>query len=311
MFAARKQKKLEDERQEILDNIRYELWDFELMAQRAHAAGETPNADILNAATARFAEFEQQAANAKNIDEFDDLIEKAEMQGTLRAYICPTKEIVNEGNLAIDVLSEWGVPKTTVDELRKTLGQQLLAPDTARGALRTIFAENNSWNDYTEDYEEAMKKYTLWLVVVTAVLLLLAGLGFYFRLKVFPLIFLLVLFCAGAAGSCVSVIRKMPLLDVSLSNELDAYGRRISSRVATGTVASLVGTALLGWGVLPIAIQGQTFADVMSACAAQDTSSCTITKALILLAIPILFGFSERTLTSFEQKVLGGDAGKA
>lgn len=139
MFAARKQKKLENERQEVLDNIHYEQWDFELMAQRAHAAGETPNADILNAASARFAELEQQAANAKKIDEFDDLIEKAEMQGTLRAYICPTKEIANEGNLAIDLLAEWGVPKSSVDELRNTVGQQLTAPDTARGALRAIF----------------------------------------------------------------------------------------------------------------------------------------------------------------------------
>lgn len=156
-----------------------------------------------------------------------------------------------------------------------------------------------------------MEKYTRWLVVVTAALLLFAGVGFYFRLKAFPLIFLLPLLFAGATGSCVSVMRKMPLFDVSLSNELDAYGRRILSRIATGTVASLVGCALLGWGVLPIAIQGETFADVMSACTAQDASSCTITKALILLAVPILFGFSERTLMSFEQKVLGGDAEKA
>jgi len=68
---------------------------------------------------------------------------------------------------------------------------------------------------------------------------------------------------------------------------------------------------LFGWGVLPISLQGQTFSDVVTACTAQDASSCTITKALILLAIAILFGFSERTLTSLEQKVLGGDPGKS
>ena len=99
MFVARKRKKLEKERQRVLDNISYERWDFELMAQRAQAAGETPNADILKAALARFSEFEQQATAAKNIDDFDDLIEKAEMQGTLRAYICPMKEVVDEGNV--------------------------------------------------------------------------------------------------------------------------------------------------------------------------------------------------------------------
>jgi|SRR5208282_1011648 len=41
-----------------------------------------------------------------------------------------------------------------------------------------------------------------------------------------------------------------------------------------------------------------------------DTASCTIIKTLIIVAVGILFGFSERTLTSLEQKVLGGDSGK-
>jgi hypothetical protein len=183
--------------------------------------------------------------------------------------------------------------------------------DTARGALRAIFAENNSWANYTDDYEDSMSKYTLWLVGATSILLVAVGVLFHFRLKWFRSLFFVVLLFAGAAGSCVSVMRKMPLFDVSLSAELDAYGRRIWSRVATGTVASLVGCALFGWGVLPISLQGQTFSDVVTACTAQDASSCTITKALILLAIAILFGFSERTLTSLEQKVLGGDPGKS
>jgi hypothetical protein len=310
MFEARAIKKLEKERQRVLDNISYERWQFELMAQRAKAAGEAPNADLINAALARFSEFEQQARDAKNIDEFDDLIEKAENQGTLRAYICPAKEVLNEGCLAIDVMMEWSIPKNTVDGLRSTLGQQLKNGDTARGALRSIFAENNSWSDYTDDYEDSMTKYTLWLVGATIALLISVGALFHYRLKCFPFLFLILLLSAGAVGSCVSVMRKMPLLDISLSAELQAYGRRIWSRVATGTVASLVGCALLGWGVLPISLQGQTFSDVMAACTAQDASSCTITKTLIFLAVAILLGFSERTLTSLEQKVFGADSEK-
>lgn len=74
---------------------------------------------------------------------------------------------------------------------------------------------------------------------------------------------LLGLLCAGAAGSFVSVMAKMPALDVTLSGELEAYGRRILSRIGIGIVASLIGCALLA--VLPISIQNQSFADALSA----------------------------------------------
>jgi hypothetical protein len=313
MLDARRLRKLNKERQDVLDNISYERWQFQLMAQRAQAAGEPTDAAFIDTGNERFDELERQAIDAKTIDDFDHLIEKAEEQGTLRAYICPTKEVVDEGTGAIDVMAEWSVPKTIIEGLRNSLGQKLKDSDAAvaRGALRAVFQENNSWATYTNDYEEEMKKHTLHLVGATVALLILASVGFYFRLKLFPVIVVGVLLCAGAAGSCVSVMRKMPLFDVGLSGELDAYGRRIWSRVATGTVASVVGCALLSWGVLPISLQGQTFSDVVGACAAQDAAGCTFTRVLIFLAVAILFGFSERTLTSLEQRVLGGDSEKA
>lgn len=94
------------------------------------------------------------------------------------------------------------------------------------------------------------------------------------------------------------------MLDVALSScELDAYSRRILIRVATGTVASLVGCAL--FAVLMVSIQNLGFADMATACTSQDAGQCTIVKQLVLLALPILLGFSERTLTSVERKVLG------
>jgi hypothetical protein len=307
MFGQDKSKKLENDRQDVVEHIRYERRQFDLMVQRALAAGEPPNQALIDAANERFATLEQQAKDAKTDDEFDDLKEQAEGEGTLKAYICPAKEIVNEGSLAIDVMAEWGIPKTKIETLRSLVDQKLKAADTtsARGALRAIFAEENSWATYTDDYEDAMRKHTIWLVIATAVLLTLTTVGIYYRLKASSMIFVVVLVCAGAAGSCVSVITRMPLLDVSLSGELNAYGRRILSRVATGTVASLVGCALLSWGVLPLAIQGQTFSDVVSSCTAPDATSCTIPRILIFLAVAILFGFSERTLTSAEKSLLG------
>jgi hypothetical protein len=97
---------------------------------------------------------------------------------------------------------------------------------------------------------------------------------------------------------------KMPALDVSLSGELNAYGRRILSRIGIDAVASLIGCALLGWGLFPISIQNQTFAADLEACTTSG-ATCTGVITLVLLGIPMLFGFSERALTSFEQRFFG------
>jgi hypothetical protein len=69
---------------------------------------------------------------------------------------------------------------------------------------------------------------------------------------------------------------KMPMLDVSLSGELEAYGRRILSRIGVGVIGSLIGCALLAWGLFPISIQNQTFADVLNACTAFPMTSCIV-----------------------------------
>jgi hypothetical protein len=112
----------------------------------------------------------------------------------------------------------------------------------------------------------------------------------------FPSMVLFALLLAGVAGSCVSIMAKMPMLEVSLSGELEAYQRRILSRVGAGVVASLIGCAMLGWGVLPISIQNQTFADVVNACTASPLTSCTGLKALILLGVPMLLVSNDLTL---------------
>jgi hypothetical protein len=106
----------------------------------------------------------------------------------------------------------------------------------------------------------------------------------------------------------VSVLTKMPLLEVGLSGELESYKRRILCRIGAGVLGSLIGCGLLGWGFISIAIHGQTFAEVLGACSTSLFTSCSPINTLILLAVFSLFGFSERALTSFEQKVFGNSA---
>jgi hypothetical protein len=300
-------KKLEKWRRDTLSSIRAERVTFETMLQRARRAGDTPDETFLKSVQGHLTEIEQRAEKETDLNELDNLVEEAEKQGQLRAYICPRAEICDEGTLVIDLIEEWNVPKTVIAKLRDSLGQKLRRADveleSARSALRALFEESDSWASYTNEYEDSMKSYTRWLFGATIVLPILAILAFHW-----PLTFLGGLLCAGAAGSCASVMAKMPLLDVSLSGELEAYSRRIFSRIGVGVIASLIGCALLGWGLLPVSIQNQTFAGLLNACTGFPSISCTHLKTLILLGVPMLFGFSERALTSFEQKVFGNPA---
>jgi hypothetical protein len=267
-------KKLEKQRHETLSAICGERLGVEEMLQRARITGASPDVAFVDEILKRLEEIKQKTGEETNIEELESLIEDAEQQGQLRAYICPRAEIRNEGVLAIGVMEEWNVPRAVIDKLRGSLGEEVKNADkdeaTARSALRAIFEEQDSWRRYTNEYEDEMRR-VMWrwlfcpfiglLVVAIAITLL------------WPLRFPVGLLLAGAAGSCASVMAKMPVLDVSLSAELESYVRRILSRVAVGVSASLIGCGLLGWGLISFSIQGYTFADVVNACSTSPRSS--------------------------------------
>ena len=296
--------RLENRRIKALSEITGERLAVELMAQRPRSADDTIDAALLDKVLKRITEIEASAKQAAHIDDLEDLSDDAELQGQFRAYLCPVIEIDHEAELVFGLLDEWRVPEKVIKNLRDLLGKKLKNPDdpqAARSALRTLFEESDSWADYTDDYEDTMLRYTWWLFGATIILLLLAVFAFRFAFWFSPLLFFGLL-CAGAVGSCVSVMAKMPALNIALSAELDAYGRRVLTRIGIGVVASLIGCAGLAW--FPISIQNQTFADALNACVTSP-ATCTGVKGLLLLGVPMLLGFSERTLTSFEHRVFG------
>jgi hypothetical protein len=302
IFGRWKRRKVRKRRSEVLSTIGIERSVFEAMKLRAERAGDTTDRAFVTEIFNQFDEIADRAVKATTVDELDDLVAAAERKGQFRAYLCPAIEVVDEGNMTINLMEEWNVPRVVTDTLRRSLGEKLKDKDikTARGALRALFDERDSWAAYTDEYEDAMQSYA-WKLLGAILILSTAAVVLYHWARWFPLGLLL----AGAAGSCASVISKLPVLDVSLSGELDAYSRRILSRIGTGTVASLVGCGLLAWGLLPVSIQNLTFSDIINACTGTCGEPCTVGKTMILLAVPMLFGFSERTLTSFERTVLG------
>lgn len=313
MFDQGKRKKIEGRRRDIQSAIRGERLAFESMVQRAEIAAEPLFDPFLASVRQRLEQLVADVSRETDLDELDSLEEDAERQGQLRAYICPRAEIRDEGVLAIDLMAEWNVPKAVIVNLRGSLGPALKKADkdleAARGALRAIFEEQDSWRRYTSDYEDEMLRFTRWwLSVPTMILIVMAVLA----LRYFPLIipFAVPILFAGAAGSCVSIMAKMPVLDVSPSGELESYERRILARIGVGIIGSMIGCGFLGWGLISISIHGQTYGEILNACSTAPLDSCSGLNTLIILSIPILFGFSERALISFERKVFGPNGPK-
>jgi len=301
-----KKSKLDKRREKTLAAIREQRSLIEAMAQRPRPPEDTFDLKFLEERLQHLSEIEKSAGQATHTDHLDDLISFAEQQGQLRAYICPATEIEREAVLVIDLLEEWAVPKTVIRKLFKLHVEPLKKQvetklQDAQATLRSLFQEKDSWAEYTEDYEDTMLFHTRRLFAATIILLFLAIGCLCYAFCWAPLLILGLLF-SGAVGSCVSVLAKMPLFDVRLSAELEAYGRRILVRTAVGVCASLIGCALLGWGVLPVSLQNQTFTDAMNSSLAAPAVGI---KTLILLGVPMLLGFSERALASFEQRVFG------
>lgn len=291
--------RLEKRRVEALSEITGERLQIELMAQRPRAVGDVLDNVRLQNVLTRLTEIEETAKQAVHEDQLDDLTDDADTQGLFIAYFCPANEIRIEGHLAIELMEWWGVPKSETNKLRELLVEQLERAD--RSALYALFQERNAWEEYRDDYEDEMRSYAWWLFGAIMILTPVAVIAFHFAARFAPLL-VAGLLLAGTAGSCVSVIAKLPALEVSFSEKLDSYRRRILSRISVGAIASLIGCGLLGWGIIPISVQGQTFADVLKDCSNPCSAALRI---LILMAVAMLFGFSERALTSFEQSVFG------
>jgi hypothetical protein len=307
---ARQTRKLEIARTKALSSITGDRMRVVLMAQRPRNedAKDTLDNALLKTVLDRLTEIESKAKNAATEEELNDLLEDGELQGLFAAYFCPINEIHDEGILAIDTIEGWGIPKSSPNRLRDLFSDKLKNasndPHSARGALHSIYAEMDAWGDFIDEYEDTMDRYMRWLFSITIGILLLAIAALYFAPK-FPFLVFASLLLAGATGSTISVMAKMPALDASLSGELDAYRRRVLTRIGVGITASIIGCGLLGWGIFPISIQNQTFSDALNVCSLTPTPCAAIVKALVVLTVPMLLGFSERALTSFENRVLG------
>lgn len=296
-------RKIEKRRKATLQKIHFEQQEIEEMAQRAVACREKVDEALLSDIRAKLADIALRAVSPEiTATQLEELEGDAAYQGQLSAYLCPQREIATEGSLCLDEFGEWNVPKAVITRLRATLLAKILQADknvdVARSALRALFEEYESWDRYTSDYEDTMERTALWLLAGILIALPAAIL-----LMKWPLWYPAPILLAGLSGSFISILSRMPVIEVAYAGELVSYVRRVAVRVAAGVGAALIGSALLSWGLLPVAIHGISYTDVMIACT-HTTGSCGGAQLLIFLAVPLLFGFSERALARFESKIV-------
>jgi hypothetical protein len=143
------------------------------MTQRQRPDGEIFAKALHDEVLKKLGEIYADAEKTNNIDELDDLTSDAELQGLFAAYLCPLAEIKIEGDLVLDQIEGWGIPKSSTetarklwDEASKNLKASPPQIQEARGALYALFAERDAWGDYLDEHKEETHR-TMWILFLS------------------------------------------------------------------------------------------------------------------------------------------------
>ena len=291
------------QRADALADIRDCRASFEASVLAANAAGSNYDSNLIPEVLKRFADIEQKLVLTTTKNEIETLVEQAEEVADLQAYLAAPAEIEIIGKTALDTVADWGVPTSSIEALRRDVIPKLACTNqndaaavaAGRGALYTILSEYTSWSSWLDDYHSEMQKIGYWLSAI-ALSLIVAAFLLSHKAVVWGLL------SAGACGALVSVVSKLPAREITADSA--PYKRDSVRRVCIGFAASVIGCGLLMAGLLPITLpSGTTFADLAAECASGE--QCGSQRIFILLAVPMLFGLSERALFSFQDRLIG------
>src|ERR1700685_717034 len=98
-------------RREASSSISSDRLFVERMAQRPRSEDDPLDEKLRDNILGELGKIYTSAQNADNIDDLDDLEDDADLQGLLAAYLCPRPELKIEGDLVLDQLEGWGIPR--------------------------------------------------------------------------------------------------------------------------------------------------------------------------------------------------------
>jgi len=328
-----KQPRLDEKRsaslKELLETIKTERQLFEesvLLAEKAareqgkqvqdfkgqNSALEPAQRELVKSIRDQFDSLENQA---KTSDELEDerLTDTAARLQWMRAYIMPAADIIVEARNILKELNEWGLPSEVLkkeEKLVEDLTIKAADPDYAKrheaqALLYVLFEDYEYWDGYTDYARDNM----VWTIgILLGALLAFSIFSFVLFAKANILCAFLL---AGLAGACLSVANKLPVL--SVYGDLMFFAIRAASRVAAGGAAAAMGFGLLALNLVRFPLfqnescnvseQASTIDNLIAM--VQASGYCQITGVGILFALAFLLGFSERALTSLEDRIMG------
>jgi hypothetical protein len=304
------------ERQDALTTVHEARARFEDAVRRALAAGATSPAGLVEAVHSDFTAIESELRHASP-DAFESLTDRADRLSRLRAYVYPREEIHLAGQ----------------DEHR------------ARGALRSLYDAYDYWGWYVDWYADFMRLVAWWLIGLEALALLVmvnrfvcgdiilgfvtagvAGALVSVISKMPPLIadaesnaYVRRILMRVGTGTAAALIGggflASGLLNVALPHDrvtitelIEVCGRQDSCWPFCWWKQAISPTLAL----VPAA-ETQQLAPGAAAGAQAKTASvvvrCSTGGMLLLMALGVLLGFSERALTTFEDRLFTAGAG--
>jgi len=235
------------------------------------------------------------------LDKDLDFIEaRADELANHRVYVSPIHDLKIEAAEELEELSSWGVPEESLALIRKwvaKLDEKEVAEAEKRLIMLQLIEDYNFWDEYVD-----------WVVKVTngmrggAFFLIVLGLVLSLALSYnFPVIGFIM---AGVSGAAISVLLKIP--QVILYKDVWTLFAKFISRIATGAIVSVVGLSLLSSKIINLVIElGDKKITIAEVVCCPDNGHCPSLGQIILIGIGVLFGFSERLLSSLESTLLG------
>jgi hypothetical protein len=246
-----------------------------------------------------FQDLQKRAETAKCESDLDAVRKRATEISNLRAHVMQLPAIKSESQAILSEMSQWVLPDEIMKELRQVFDSQIDKSSdipTARLAFSRLLCEYAFWDDYVDWHERLVRHNFCIVSTVTIISFVLSWVClWYLKFHVAWLVAGFML--AGLCGTGVSILMKLP--PVSVYGEANYLVLRTVARLFYGLVGTLVGLGILALGIVNI----ESFKSVPKYLS--DTDTFTSEKVPACLAIGIIFGFSERALSYFSDRLLG------
>jgi hypothetical protein len=276
------------------------------------------------------------SAEAVPAAEFEAVANHANALARFRAYLLPVAHLKAEANLVYGELRDWKIPGEVLMDIKKIVDELQPSESPDRAMFERVLAEYDYWASYIDWWSSWTAKISEKLLMIATAALIVASVCLLFGWLVLGFIM------AGITGTAVSILLKLPPL--SVYGEYTSLTSRILSRFAAGMAGTVVGCGLIAFGVFDLNGKGQSVAEMLSSPTVATPSAepaakrttpekntadtgrgcpgCRVWTWLrtydyapsrvvaILLSLGVLLGFSERSLSSFEDIIFRNHQGQ-